>query len=98
MSTTFEVYPRTKVVPTFAQLIERSTRELHRFLDDYAIAARPKIQLRLQACTDHAHIPFSLDGPARWSKETYAWFEVGDVPGGTDAYYEDDADQIQEYL
>jgi hypothetical protein len=42
-------------------------------------------------------VPFSLDDPARWNKETYAWFMVGNVRGGTDAYSDDDANEIREY-
>jgi hypothetical protein len=53
--------------------------------------------MRLQACADNAHLPYSLDKPARWNNDTYAWLMVGDVPGGTDAYFDDDAKGIQEY-
>src|SRR5947209_8651687 len=78
MSTTFEVYPRTKALPTFGAIIDRSTMELHRFLESIGLRSRPRIHLRLQACKDHAHLPFSLDDPAKWDEERYAWFMVGD--------------------
>lgn len=97
MSTTFEVYPRVKELPTFAAIIDRSTKELHGFLDSIGIQVRPRIHVRLQGCADHAHLPLSLNDPARWNKEAYAWFMVGDVPGGTDAYYDNDADKIRQY-
>lgn len=97
MSTTFEVYPRARGLPTFSAICDRSTAELHRFLDSIGIRSRPRIHVKLQACTDNAQVPFSLDDPACWNKETYAWFMVGDVPGGTDAYYDDNADEIREY-
>jgi hypothetical protein len=96
MSTTFDVYPRTKQLPSFAEIIDRSTAELHRFLDSVGIRARPPIHMRLQRCGDHAQVPLSLDDPARWTRDTYAWFMVGETPGGTDAYYDDDAGKIQE--
>ena len=97
MSTTFEVYPRTRAVPTFGAIIDRSTAELHRFLDSIGIRSRPRIHLRLQARKEHAHLRFSLDDPAKWGEETYAWFMVGSVPGGTDAYFDDDANKIRQY-
>ncbi len=97
MSTTFEVYPRDKELPSFSALIDRSTMELHRFLDSIGIRSRPCIHVRLQACADHAQVPFSPDDPARWNEDTYAWFMVGEVPGGSDAYFDDDADEIRHY-
>jgi hypothetical protein len=96
MSTTFDVYPRTKQLPSFRAIIDRSTEELHGFLESVRIRARPLIHLRIQRCEDHSHVPFSLDGPARWGKDTYAWFMVGEAPGGTDAYFDDDRAKIQE--
>jgi hypothetical protein len=96
MSTTFEVYPGTTDLPSFAAIIDRSTAELHRFLGSVGIQARPAIHLRIHRREDDSHLPFSLDAPAHWGKDTYAWFMVGDVPGGSDAYFDDDRDQIQE--
>jgi hypothetical protein len=96
MSTTFDVYPRRKELPSFAAIIDRSTAELHRFLESVSIRARPLVHLRIQRCEDNSHVPFSLDDPARWGKDTYAWFMVGEAPGGTDAYYDDDETKIQE--
>jgi len=96
MSTTFDVYPRTTDLPSFAAIIDRSTAELHRFLGSVGIRARPPIHLRIQRCEDDSHVAFSLDAPARWDKDNYAWFMVGDALGGSDAYFDDDRAQIQE--
>jgi hypothetical protein len=96
MSTTFDVYPRTKDLPSFAAIIDRSTEELHRFLDSVGIKARPLIHLRIQRCDGDSHVPFSLDSPAQWAEDAYAWFMVGDVPGGSDAYFDNDRVQIVE--
>lgn len=90
MSTTFDVYPRTNQLPSFAAVIDRSTVELYRFLESVGVRARPSIRLRIHRCDDDSPVPFSLDAPARWGKDTYAWFTVGEVPGGTDAYFDDD--------
>ena len=95
MSTTFDVYPRTTNVPSFAAIIDRSTAELHRFLGSVGIRARPLIHVRIQRCEGDSHVPFSLDAPAQWGKDTYAWFMVGDVSGGSDAYFDNDRVKIQ---
>jgi hypothetical protein len=47
MSTTFDVYPRTKQLPSFGAIIDRSTEELHHFLESVRIRARPLIHLRI---------------------------------------------------
>lgn len=96
MSTTFDVYPRSKQLPTFTELLEKSTAELHRFLASVGVEARPPIHLRLQRCEDHAHVPFSLMDKMSWADDVYAWFMVGNVAGGTDAYYDADAADIAE--
>jgi hypothetical protein len=96
MSTTFDVYPGMTDLPSFAAVIERSTSELHRFLGSVGIRARPPIHLRIQRCEDNSHVPYLLDSPAHWGKDTYAWFMVGDVPGGSDAYFDDDRVNIEE--
>lgn len=94
MSVTFDVFPRSVVVPTFAALLERSTEELHRFSSSVGVVARPRIQLQIRRREGDARVEHSPHDPARWSKRDYAWFTVGNVPGGTDAYYSDDAAAI----
>jgi|SRR5262249_29779444 len=69
MSTMFEVYPRETALPTFGTIIQRSTTELHRFLDSIGIPSRPLVHMTLQACKDHAHLPFSLEDQAMWDKD-----------------------------
>ncbi len=96
MSTTFDVYPRTTHLPSFAAIIDRSTAELHRFLGSVGIRARPPVRLRIQRREDNSQVPFSLDAPAHWGEDAYAWFMVGDVPGGSDAYFDHDRVRIQE--
>lgn len=97
MSTTFDVYPRKREHPTFAAILDRSTEELHRFLESVGVSSRPRIQVRLQRGDDDAHLPFNLSDEARWDTNVYAWFMVGDVSGGTDAYYEDSPERIREF-
>jgi hypothetical protein len=97
MSTTFEVYPGIPEIPTFRAIIERSTMELHRFLESIHLTARPPIEVHLQACEDNRRLPLFLDQQAVWGRDAYAWFSVGEVPGGTDAYFDDDVNKILEF-
>jgi hypothetical protein len=87
MSTTFDVYPGTRAIPTFQQLLDRSTAELHRFLASIGIDARPLIHVRVQTEGGDEPVPIDLHVPLTWHRESYAWFQVGDIPGGTDAYF-----------
>ena len=96
MSTTFDVYPCTNKLPSFAAILDRSTAELHRFLESVGVRARPQIHVRLQRGSDHAHLPCDLSDEVRWDKNVYAWFMVGEVPGGTDAYFDDSRDDLRE--
>src|SRR5262245_16543864 len=96
MSTTFDVYPGKREIPTFASLLYRSTAELHKFLESVGVKARPCIHLRLQRRKDHAHASFRLSDEARWSKDLYAWFMVGEVAGGTDAYFNNSPNYLRE--
>ena len=96
MSTTFDVYPRTRGLPSFRQLLDSSTSELHRFLGSVAIRARPSIHMRLHRKSDNSHLEFEQSDPLRWGADTYAWFMVGEVPGGTDAYFGEGASAIRE--
>lgn len=95
MSTTFDVYPREFALPSFAAILDRATQELWCFLESIDIRQRPRIDVRLQRSEDHSAVPFLLNDPARWNSDAYAWFTVGDVPGGSDAYYDDDVDEIK---
>jgi hypothetical protein len=87
MSTTFNVFPSSELIPTFQQLLDRSTTELHRFLSSIDVDARPSIHVRVQNKEGDQAIPLDLHSPVTWPDETYAWFHVADIPGGTDAYF-----------
>ena len=87
MSTTFDVYPSTSSIPTFRQLLDRSTTELHRFLASVDVDARPSIHVRVQYQDDDQPVPLDPQSPLTWPDDTYAWFHVANVPGGTDAYF-----------
>ena len=94
MSTVFEVYPHESTIPSFCELLQRSTQELHQFLNSIGIADRPEISVRLLKCHTHDPVPFSVQDAMRWAPDTYAWFTTGEIPGGTDAYFDNDSKEI----
>ena len=98
MSTHFDVYPGESCLPTFKAILDRSTLELHRFLESVGVDARPHVHVRLQRHHDHVQLPFSLSDEAKWGKGVYAWFMVGATCGGTDANYDDSPAKIREFL
>jgi hypothetical protein len=86
-TTTFDVYPGTASIPTFQQLLDRSTTHLHRFLVSVGVAARPAIHARLHIGRDEERFRLDLQTPLRWPEDTYAWFWVGESACGADAYF-----------
>jgi hypothetical protein len=94
LSTTFDVYPASATIPTFEELLVRSAAHLHQYLVDHGIDMRLLIGANLilkQGCDGEGSnierrspLPWS---PLHWEEKDYAWFTVGDVPGGTDAYF-----------
>lgn len=87
MSTTFDVYPGAREIPSFQQLLDRSTAELHRFLASVGIDARPLIRASVQNKDRDELVPFDPHAPLMWSDKNYVWFYLADIPGGTDAYF-----------
>jgi hypothetical protein len=77
MSTTFDVYLRTKQLPSFAAIIDCSTRELHRFLELVGLCrgAPAREHGRSSACVGDidrgkvGSIDFGVVGPTRVTKE-----------------------------
>jgi len=91
VSTTFEVYPGTDHIPTFAAVLGLGTRYLHEYLTDHSIAARPTIAATLHRPgpgeSDRV-TPVAPDAPFRWDKGEYAWLTARPAPGGTDASFD----------
>jgi hypothetical protein len=89
MSTTFQVFPTDRTIPSFRALIEHSEAALAAFLFRRAeLGVSPKIELRLLENRTNRDLPLDLDAPAVWPASAYAWFTVADVVGGTDAYFQ----------
>jgi hypothetical protein len=87
MSTTFEVFPSIALRPTFSNVLEESTKELQKYLSYFHIFAQPELMVSLKLKSNDQDLPFNLTAPAEWSEDSYAWFHVKGVRGGTDAYF-----------
>jgi len=98
MSTTFEVYPGTGEMPTFEKLLMAANSHLASRLRMSGIAGDVEIGISLRRCNGDAKIPHKLGSPLKWNDDTYAWFAVRGVAGGTDAYFEAVDDLTREVL
>jgi hypothetical protein len=87
MSTTLDVYPRTAHIPLFKDVVQLASRNLHAFLHEFGIAGRPDITVEIRTKEPDEPQGIVLGAPATWPDETYAWFRVPPVWGGTDGYF-----------
>ncbi len=87
MSTTFDVYPKSPVIPTFKQILELSTLRLKEFLLSYKIKFDSHIDVVLRSKEPDKELPTATDSPAMWADENYTWFFIQTFVGGTDAYF-----------
>ena len=87
MSTTFEVYPGVARIPTFSELLAAANRTLSSRLASIGTSAQLSVQLRTSNGNDLQSL--DLDSPMTWNvDESYAWFAIPSVNGGTDAYFD----------
>jgi hypothetical protein len=84
MSTTFEVYPHSKALPQFGQLLATAEPRLHAYFERYQLGACPKLLFEVRAWKSHEVQAFTPASPVSWSEEDYAWFYLDGVIGGTD--------------
>jgi len=103
MSTTFEVYSPTSVIPSFNDILLLSNRNLkeklakHDIYNDYVI----DVCIRKRVTDDfHDYIDFDKSDMAIWSTsdEYYAWFTVSNTPGGCYAYIHKLSDDFERTL
>ena len=95
MSTTFEVYPRHTRIPTFNELLTAANRTLKSRLANIGATAQLSVEMRKSNGDDL--MPLELDSPMSWDiDESYAWFVVPTVAGGTDGYFEQVDDLTRE--
>jgi len=96
MSTTFNVYSKSPVIPTFRQILELSTLRLKEFLLSYEIKFDSHIDVVLRSKEPDKELPTDTDSPAMWADENYAWFFIPQLGGGIDAYFWEVDDALKE--
>ncbi len=87
MSTTFDVFPSTKYMPTFGELLELANTKLKGYLNSISIFHDVKIMVQLHKNDESIILNSVLDYCLNWNDDFYAWFFVEGIPGGTDAYF-----------
>ena len=96
MSTCFYVYPGIEYMPTFKELLNIASEKVNEILRNLNCKQSVIINVEVHKNIDHALQEFNLIDRLVWSDDSYAWFFVNGVAGGTDSYYcqidEDDKD------
>lgn len=86
MSTTFEVYPGRKDIPSFSELLCNTEKEVNCYLKSININKDIKLNVEIQSIKEHSKQTIQLTDRVVWDDSMYAWFYVCGIPGGTDAY------------
>jgi hypothetical protein len=84
MSTTFEVYPHSKALPQFGQLLATAEPRLHAYFERYRLGVCPRLLVEVRDGKTHEVRAFTPASPLTWSEKDYAWFYFPEVVGGTD--------------
>lgn len=87
MSTTFEVYPGNKDIPSFSELLCNTEKEVNNYLKSISVYKNIKLCVEIQSIKDDIKNPVQLTDKMIWNDSMYAWFYIHDIPGGTDAYF-----------
>jgi len=87
MSTVFEVYPSSKEIPSYKDVLTLSNEYLAQVLRRAGIDKEYIIDVSIRNCKTHEIVQFEKTRPAVWTTDDeYAWFSVNELPGGCDAY------------
>lgn len=98
MSTTFEIYPQTISIPTFAEVVDLTSHKIHHFLKDYGITSDFVLTAELRTKEpDILHTNELTSTSFLWTDDQYAWFRIRNIPGGIDAYFWNLDDLNREY-
>lgn len=87
MSTTFYVYPGKEYLPTFSELLDISNKRINDFLTSLGSDRSVIVDAEVHNSSDHSQIKFNMNDKLNWNDDSYAWFFVHGVGGGTDSYY-----------
>ena len=96
MSTTFEVYPGNKYIPTFEELNTVVTSNLTAYLNRYNIFQSIHLKVDLYTLENYSEPSFDQNDKMSWSTDHYAWFGINNIAGGTDCYFHKHSDLDKE--
>jgi hypothetical protein len=85
MSTTFEVFPHHRHLPTFGALIEHVMPRLQECFHRHGLPACPQLRFDVRDKDDRG-LGYTEDSLLHWPERHYAWFFFDGIAGGTDAY------------
>jgi hypothetical protein len=87
MSTTFDVLPCKDYIPTFSEIIELADSHINTFLRSIGINEKIDLMVNIHK-NDEGYVNNQvLSERAQWAEDSYAWFYINGVPGGTDAHF-----------
>jgi len=87
MSTTFYVYPGKQYMPTFRDLLSFSNQRIVDHLLHLGASTNFCLDVEIRDINTHSEADFNLDDKVIWNENTYAWFYIVGIAGGTDVYY-----------
>lgn len=96
MSTTFEIFPRTQAIPTFGQVLELTASEVSRRLEQQRILRDIRVYSAIRSADENSVVVPSRNARFVWPDNTYLWFGIEGVDGGTDGYFETTDDLTRE--
>lgn len=86
MSTTFQIYPRSSRIPTFSEVVDLTSREMSRRLEELQIYQTIQMTYPLRSLDERS---FTMPDPSQdfvWEKDSYLWFGISGLEGGIDGY------------
>ncbi len=81
MSTTSEVYPGQGGIPTFEQLLARTSRHFYDQLEAGSLQLEPDLCFKLMDTLNHDQCASRHDS-LQWADDQYGWFYLGGLTGG----------------
>ena len=87
MSTNLYVYPGKEYMPSFAELLDISNKKINDFLTNLGGVRSVIVDVDVHKNKDHSQFKFDVNDKLIWNDDSYAWFFIHGVGGGTDSYY-----------
>lgn len=87
ISTSFEIYPTINRIPTFGEILDIANVKLKGFLNNINVFDDIKLSVLLHTKDGKLTSSSIIDKNFKLDENSYAWFYVEGIPGGTDAYF-----------